>query len=68
MDFLERLGIARIPRVVDVGSTEWCGKQVSDNDKQIDGLDELLHGVDQSAPLFSGKRFVNQERLQGSEF
>jgi hypothetical protein len=45
--FLDDLGVARIPRVVDVGSRSWNGwNQLSDNDKKIDGLEELLGQID----------------------
>ncbi len=46
MKFLESLGVVSFPRVVDVGRIEYCGKHESDNDKKIDGLEELLTQID----------------------
>lgn len=46
MKFLEWLGVASCPRVTDVGHDQYRGKQVSDNDKKIDGLEELLTQID----------------------
>jgi hypothetical protein len=46
MKFLEWLGVVSFPRVVDVGHDQYRGKQVSDNDKKIDGLEELLIELD----------------------
>ena len=46
-DFLERLGVACIPRVVNIGSCNWNGRNVSDNDKCIDGLQEILGQIDE---------------------
>lgn len=41
-DFFRELGILQFPKVVDVGSVKWNFKDISDNDKKIDGLEELL--------------------------
>jgi len=46
MEFLSLLGVARIPRVEDIGTVRWRRERVSDNDKKIDGLDELLAQID----------------------
>lgn len=46
MKFLELLGIVSFPRIMDVGHDQYRRKQISDNDKKIDGLEELLIQID----------------------
>lgn len=46
MEFLEKLGIAGFPKVVNEGNLAWRLMLVSDNDTKIDGLEELLEKID----------------------
>ena len=46
-EFFLELGVARNPRIVDFGTKAWRYGRVSDNDKKIDGLEELLANIDE---------------------
>ncbi len=46
MEFLRYLGVVSFPRLMDVGHAKYRWNQKPDNDKKIDGLEELLTQID----------------------
>jgi hypothetical protein len=52
MEFFKELGVARSPRVLEVGVRRWSGRSgSSNNDKTIDGLDSFMEGIDRTRSI-----------------
>lgn len=58
--FLECLGVVSFPRVMDVGRSGYFGRDVADNDKKIDGLEELLAQVDNEKSVLLWKMLIDK--------